>query len=282
MPLRPRSEQTERAGVLAVGQIINDRLGWIFREQPTSDFGIDAHAEIVEGNKVTGRLIALQIKSGSSYFKRRGNVYVFSGDMEHLKYWIGHSLPVYLVLHNPENGRTVWQRISLETVTIDGRRWHVEIPATNVLDESAKPYLAAGVARGDDESARRFRFAVDRDLMRQFRDRDAFIEIDVWVNKSLSIREIIIKFDDQAKEADLVLEMFLPWQYDVHEVMQQFFPWLVFDYAEDIVDVSGEIEEHIFEVWLTDVAKKYLDVEDYFRDGPEEFSEPEASYPDAG
>ena len=73
MPTRPTSERTERAGVLAVGEIINNRLGWIFREQPVSDFGIDAHVEVVEGDQVTGRLFALQIKSGPSYFRRRGS-----------------------------------------------------------------------------------------------------------------------------------------------------------------------------------------------------------------
>ena len=42
--------------------------GLIFREQPTSDFGIDAQFEVKEGSTATGRLIAAQIKAGRSQF----------------------------------------------------------------------------------------------------------------------------------------------------------------------------------------------------------------------
>ncbi|WP_419503868.1 DUF4365 domain-containing protein [Lentzea aerocolonigenes] len=40
---------------------IQDELGWLFREQPTEDYGIDAHVEVVDGEDVRGRLLALQI-----------------------------------------------------------------------------------------------------------------------------------------------------------------------------------------------------------------------------
>lgn len=48
---------------------IQDELGWPFREQPTEDYGIDAHAEVVDGEDVRRRLLALQIKSGMSWFR---------------------------------------------------------------------------------------------------------------------------------------------------------------------------------------------------------------------
>lgn len=48
--------------------VLETQLRWLFREQPTEDYGIDAHTEVVDGEEVTGRLLALQIKSGSSWF----------------------------------------------------------------------------------------------------------------------------------------------------------------------------------------------------------------------
>ena len=63
---REESDNTGRVGVYAVALAIEKSLGWILREQPTSDHGIDAHVEIVDERDVTGRLIALQIKSGKS------------------------------------------------------------------------------------------------------------------------------------------------------------------------------------------------------------------------
>jgi len=66
-----------------------------------------------DDNNPTGRLIALQIKTGESYFKKKGNDYVFSGDLRHLEYWTNHALPVFIVLHNPKNGMTLWQKIEV-------------------------------------------------------------------------------------------------------------------------------------------------------------------------
>ena len=46
---------TARAGLYAVGSIVSEELRWIFREQPVEDYGIDAHIEICEEGKPTGR-----------------------------------------------------------------------------------------------------------------------------------------------------------------------------------------------------------------------------------
>ena len=54
----------ERLGVNAVEEAFL-KMGWLFREQPISDFGIDAHAEPTSDDWPTGQLIALQIKSGT-------------------------------------------------------------------------------------------------------------------------------------------------------------------------------------------------------------------------
>src|SRR4051812_1881844 len=91
---------TDRAGVNAVEKFFIG-LGWYFREQTVSDFGIDAQVEVADEGKPTGKLLALQIKSGASYFKKRGNAYVFHGEMRHLDYWTRHSLPVFLILYHP-------------------------------------------------------------------------------------------------------------------------------------------------------------------------------------
>lgn len=55
------TNQTERVGVNAVEAIFLS-MGWIFREQTISDFGIDAHVEPKDDGIPTGQLIALQIK----------------------------------------------------------------------------------------------------------------------------------------------------------------------------------------------------------------------------
>jgi Domain of unknown function (DUF4365) len=50
------SSRTERHGIYAVGLIVHEQLGWIFREQPIEDWGIDAQIEVVDESGPTGRL----------------------------------------------------------------------------------------------------------------------------------------------------------------------------------------------------------------------------------
>ena len=71
--------------------------------------GVDAHIEEMVNGRSTGKLIALQIKTGKSYFRPQGDDFVFYGEKRHLEYWTHHRLPVYIVIHNPEDGLTLWQ-----------------------------------------------------------------------------------------------------------------------------------------------------------------------------
>lgn len=66
---RKPSAKVGSEGVTHTQLAVQDELGWLFREQPTEDYGIDAHVEIVEHEDVRGRLLALQIKSGESWFR---------------------------------------------------------------------------------------------------------------------------------------------------------------------------------------------------------------------
>lgn len=77
----------ERIGVSSTEKIIN-QLGMIFREQPTDDYGIDAQIETMENGCATGKLIAVQIKSGESYFNEITNDYIiYRGERKHYEYF---------------------------------------------------------------------------------------------------------------------------------------------------------------------------------------------------
>src|SRR5437867_1653418 len=116
---RTASDATARAGVYAVGKLIEKELGWIFRDQPPSDYGIDAQIETVEpGGQLKGRLLGAQIKSGRSYFDEvHGSGYVYRGEKKHLHYWLEHVLPVIVVLHDPDNDVCYWQAVTPDTIS---------------------------------------------------------------------------------------------------------------------------------------------------------------------
>lgn len=58
------TDSVNRQGVALVELRVTRHYGWIVRDQPTSDYGIDAHVEIREYGLPTGRLLGLQIKTG--------------------------------------------------------------------------------------------------------------------------------------------------------------------------------------------------------------------------
>ena len=47
--------------------------GFVFREQPTDDYGIDAIVEERGEKYLSGKLIGVKVKSGESYFSNANN-----------------------------------------------------------------------------------------------------------------------------------------------------------------------------------------------------------------
>jgi hypothetical protein len=122
------SAETERIGVSAV-QLQFTKLGYIFREQTISDYGIDAQIEFKIEGKASGKLIGLQIKSGDSYFAEESDDYfVYRGKIEHLKYWTEHSLPVIIILHDLRSEISYWQSISNYNAQRTKSGWKIKIP----------------------------------------------------------------------------------------------------------------------------------------------------------
>ncbi len=132
-----KQSQIARIGVSAV-QLLFVELGFIFREQPIEDYGIDAHIEVIDNDKATGKLIALQIKSGKSFLKEKTNDdIVFRGELKHLSYWVSHSLPVMLVIYNIEEKIAYWQIVNKDTITKTPKNWKLYIPLTQKIDNSS-------------------------------------------------------------------------------------------------------------------------------------------------
>ena len=104
-----RYNPTGDIGVYKVADIITSQLEWIFRPQPFADVGIDAIIEEVVNGEPTGKLIALQIKSGKSFFNNQDvDNFYFRIEDKHYNYWTEFCLPVILIFYNPETELTYW------------------------------------------------------------------------------------------------------------------------------------------------------------------------------
>ncbi|SCL20215.1 Protein of unknown function C-terminus [Micromonospora pallida] len=127
-----------RVGVHVAGAILEGQLGWRFREQHESDWGIDALVEIVSNGHPTGKIVALQIKAGQSWFQHRShNGWTFYGTKRHRLYWLGHDLPVLVVLVDPRTGMAYWAHVTEIDAEPTASAFKLNIPEYQVLGPSA-------------------------------------------------------------------------------------------------------------------------------------------------
>jgi hypothetical protein len=258
---------TERRGVNAVEAVFLNDFKWIFREQAVSDFGIDAQAEVVEFDKPTGKLMALQIKTGASYFRKHGDDFIFYGERRHLDYWLGHSLPVFLILHDPDRSLTLWQKIDLHLVKVTEKGWSIVVPAANVLSAASKEAFATGLPN-DLSSIRRYRMAMDMDMMKLLAEKEeVYFEIEHWTSKSLGMRGIAVMYDEYEKDPP---DFEINWMYPAwnHQTLMAFwFPWLDYVHIEMRETMSAEIDIIVLHVWVNDLGKRYIALEEFFANG---------------
>lgn len=223
--------KTERLGVAILDRFFSQQ-GWLFREQTTHDYGIDAHVEIVEGERPTGKLLALQIKSGASFFREeKEDSYVFRTDDKHVEYWIGHSMPVVLVLYNPEADTAHWRHVTKESAENTGKNWRIEVPKENVLADATRSLAFLAALTQPETYLRRLnRLRLDRRWMNLIKSGvEVRITFDDWVNKSLSRFQVTIHAED-VEEAWPVL--YTPG-HGVQEMLEHFFPWADFEVDEE-------------------------------------------------
>ncbi|MBH5336112.1 DUF4365 domain-containing protein [Streptomyces pactum] len=149
----------DRAGVSRAAYLVTTQLGWLFREQETSDIGIDAQIEVVDEadypagapRRGTGRLLAVQIKSGTSRFTKSSELgWWFYCDASHIEYWKNHSLPVALMLFEPESEQIYWQHVNEETIVAAGNSYKVFVSSRNRLSGACRDELGIPARRQTD------------------------------------------------------------------------------------------------------------------------------------
>ena len=134
-------DETDRAGIALCAFQATRQLGLVFREQGTSDFGVDAQAEMKRDGRPTGRLVGLQIKTGPSYFgEPYENGWIFRPKEKHAQYWLNHSLPVYLLLADLDTMTVYWQEFTEQQLRTGPRGGlYVQVPCANVLATARRP-----------------------------------------------------------------------------------------------------------------------------------------------
>lgn len=110
MPTYKRSAVTSKEGINFVRTVIEAAGSLFIKIEQENDLGIDALFEFIRDERPLNKQIAVQIKSGASYFNPETAECAFPiGD--HRSYWSSHPLPVFGIVYVPTQKTAYWVNI---------------------------------------------------------------------------------------------------------------------------------------------------------------------------
>lgn len=239
-----RYNKTERQGIAAVQGITINEFEWIFREQPIDDMGIDAHIEKVDEGDPKGKLLAVQIKTGTSHFKEKQDSYTYYGKIEHLDYWTNHSLPVLLVAHFPETDETYWVLVNENAVERTKKGWKINIPKANIFSKKCKNKISKAFD-GSPAQQKLRKLTIDEPLMRHIENGGKVsVELEEWINKSLSRTPVKIFIIDDNGDEILTREWFFYYTgRTIEEFIRELFPWAEISIDEEFYEYNQDVDD---------------------------------------
>ena len=246
------ANETERTGIHHCGEIA-ERNHWMFREQPINDIGIDAHMEQTDDIGKPKQLMALQIKTGQSWFKEKIDNYVVFRDINERQYnyWTENSLPCIVVLYNPNDNTCVWQKLNRETIERtnngNGKGFVVKVPLSQIfLDDASNRALISYSNLPNHIS--NYNFLLSQKHFMEVIKNGGIVKLHSteWVNKSSGRGEIELIVDDGISTQTYRQPFWFPFT-PYEDVFPKLFPWASFSADEDFFEDEDEAlwhEEH--------------------------------------
>ena len=139
----PKSEIGEN-GITIVKRIVENEFHWIFRKNHQEhDFGIDAFIDVVlDKGQLTGKSIALQIKTGASYFEEKSSSgWIYRDSIEHLNYYLNHDIPVLILLVDEIEEKIYWNVCDATKTEKAGNNWKIVISFSQQLLKNSKEQI---------------------------------------------------------------------------------------------------------------------------------------------
>lgn len=239
------ASSTERIGVYHCGEIAESN-NWMFREQPVDDIGIDAHMEFIESSGKSKQLLALQIKSGTSWFEEKKDGYVFFRDINQRQYnyWTMNPLPCIVVLYNPVDKMCIWQKLTAETIEKTkggaGKGFFVKIPIDQVfLNDLSNEKLLSYTNL--PEYITNYNFLLSQKKFMQIIQEGGEIKLHSteWVNKCSGRGNMELIVDDGKSIEKYLYPYWFPYTpYTM--VFSRLFPWADFSADEDFYEETDK------------------------------------------
>ena len=265
------ANSTERIGIHYCGGIAED-YDWMFREQPVNDVGIDAHMEYTEPTGRSKQLLALQIKSGSSYFneEKDGCIIFRNITQRQYNYWTMYSLPCIIVLYNYDNKKCIWQKLTADTIEKtnkgNGKGFFVKVPLTQVfLNDLSNLKLLSFTNL--PEHITNYNFLLSHKKFMQIIENGGEVKLHSteWVNKSSGKGETELIVDDGESTVKYPYPYWFPFT-PYTDVFQRLFPWADFSADEDFFEESDCCLWHEYHCYYDKEDDEWLIVGDTFEE----------------
>ncbi|HEX8069722.1 MAG TPA: DUF4365 domain-containing protein [Pyrinomonadaceae bacterium] len=141
----PKTKIVGKSGVIYVDCIVNAQ-GSVFRPvHQEDDFGIDGYIELVNSEYASGRLIAVQIKTGASYLSKDKQQFEVKVDNHHLNYWRNFVVPVILICHSPSINLAAW--VSIRDY-IEQEEYHDRTPIKKITVPLSRLFNGEAISKG--------------------------------------------------------------------------------------------------------------------------------------
>ncbi len=261
-------------GQIGVGHILEiaARNQWMFRPQPIDDIGIDAHMEQTEPTGKSKQLLAVQIKSGESWFREEKDGCIIFRDINERQYnyWTMNSLPCIVVLYNPETNKCIWQKLTSETIKRakdgKGKGFLVKVPLSQVfLDDLSNKKLLSYTNLPQYITNYNFLMS-QKNFMQIIKDGgEVKLHSTEWIHKSSGRGEIELIVDDGENIQKYSYPYCFPFTpYTM--VFQRLFPWANFSADEDFYEENDEFFWKEYHCYYDKETDEWLVVGDTFEE----------------
>lgn len=100
----------DRIGINHLEGVLLRDFGWIYRDQPIVDIGLDGIIEVANEDSIQELLIAgVQVKTGKGNFHENENAFRYYASERHYKYWSESAMPILLIAVFPEESKILYE-----------------------------------------------------------------------------------------------------------------------------------------------------------------------------
>lgn len=146
-----RASQPEQTGGVGISEVTSafQRLGWGPAVNYQHDLGTDLLVQARDERLQDLRLIiGVQVKAGPSYFHEAASAdgepcgwWFRDSDRRHVDYWLSHSIPHLIVLHDLDSRISYWAHVTEDAVVSTGVGAKIFVPRTNTIDADHREAL---------------------------------------------------------------------------------------------------------------------------------------------